>query len=79
MIMGVRSRDTAVFRSRLKHDAEQLQYLFEAGLVGDEWRPYYQALNRVRAKVEASRDRHDCGPKSCAVSAEDLQPIASVV
>ncbi|MDP9132189.1 MAG: tetratricopeptide repeat protein, partial [Nitrospirota bacterium] len=46
--------DTAVFRSRLKHDAEQLRYLSESGLADDAWRPYYEALIRVRANVESS-------------------------
>lgn len=35
--------ETTVFRSRLKHDAEQLEYLRESGLLGDEWNPYHEA------------------------------------
>ena len=34
--------ETTVFRSRLKHDAEQLEYLRESGLLGDEWNPYHE-------------------------------------
>ena len=70
-------RDTAVFRSRLKHDAEQLEYLFEAGLVGDDWRPYYQALNRVRAKMEVLPTGTNAVPNRVPVAAEDLQPIGA--
>ncbi len=69
--------DTAVFRSRLKHDAEQLQFLFESGLVGDAWRPYYEALNRVRANVEPSSTGATAAPNRVPLAPADLQPIAA--
>jgi Flp pilus assembly protein TadD len=68
--------DQAVFRSRLKHDAEQLQYLFAAGLAGDEWRPHYEALNRLRAKVEPTQGA-SASSNRLALSPADLQPVAA--
>lgn len=68
--------EQAVFRSRLKHDAEQMQYLFAAGLVGDEWRPYYEALNRLRVKVEPALG-DSASSNRLALPPADLQPVAA--
>jgi tetratricopeptide (TPR) repeat protein len=68
--------DRAVFRSRLKHDAEQLHYLLESGLVGEEWRPYYEALIRVREQLESLPAGTHPLPNRVPVMPNDLQPIA---
>ena len=68
--------DTAVFRSRLKHDAEQLRYLFEAGLVGDEWQPYYHALNGAQATMEPSSPGATAPTNRVLLAPGELQPIA---
>ena len=68
--------DGAVYRSRLKHDAEQLAYLFEAGLVGEEWRPYYQALIRVREKLESASAGTVSTSNRVSLASADMQSIA---
>lgn len=68
--------DSAVFRSRLKHDAEQLQYLSESGLVGDEGRSYYHALTRLREKLESLPTDTSPLPNRVPLAPEDLQPVA---
>src|SRR5574340_997678 len=68
--------EQTVFRSRLKHDAEQMQYLFAAGLAGDEWRPYYEALNRLRVKVEPAQG-DSASSNRLALPPADLQPVAA--
>jgi tetratricopeptide (TPR) repeat protein len=68
--------EQAVFRSRLKHDAEQMQYLFAAGLAGDEWRPYYEALNRLRVKVEPAQG-DSASSNRLALPPADLQSVAA--
>jgi hypothetical protein len=68
--------ETAVFRSRLKHDAEQLQYLFDSGLAGEEWRPYYHALNRLAEKVTPQATGPSPAPNRVPLPSADIQPIA---
>ncbi|HVG03300.1 MAG TPA: tetratricopeptide repeat protein, partial [Nitrospira sp.] len=68
--------DNAVFRSRLKHDAEQLEYLFDAGLVGEQWRLYHQSLIRVREKLESISPSAKVSSNRMPVMPEDLQAIA---
>ena len=69
--------ETMVFRSRLKHDAEQLTYLLGAALVGEECGPYHEALNRLRAKVEPSSGDRAVSSNRVSLPAADLQPIAA--
>ena len=69
--------DTVVFRSRLKHDAEQLQYLMESGLVGRECRPYYEALRQAQANVESSPTGASAPSNRVPLAPADLQPIAA--
>ncbi len=66
--------DTSVFRSRLKHDAEQVAYLFERGRLGEEWRGYQEALNRLLARLEPASG--ETPGNRVSVSPVDLQPIA---
>ena len=39
--------ETVVYRSRIKHDAEQIQYLFDRQKLDDTQRPYLAALRRL--------------------------------
>lgn len=66
--------ESAVFRSRVKHDAEQVGYLFERGLLGEEWRGYHEALVRLRAQIEPVPGTGSLN--RVALSPADLQPIA---
>lgn len=45
---------TVVYRSRVKHDCEQVQYLFDRGVLRQEWMEYRNALTRLRERVERS-------------------------
>ncbi len=67
--------ETMVFRSRLKHDAEQVGYLFERGLLGEEWRAYYDALTRLCAKLEPTPGT-TAPTNRVVLSPSDLQPVA---
>ncbi|HVG01257.1 MAG TPA: tetratricopeptide repeat protein, partial [Nitrospira sp.] len=69
-------QDSTVFRSRIKHDAEQLAYLFEAGLVGEQWRAYSQALDRVREKLESSAACMSTPSNRVPLAPADVQSIA---
>ncbi len=66
--------ETAVFRSRLKHDAEQVSDLFDRGLLGEEWRAYHTALARLSTTLEPAPGT--ASPNRVALSPADLQPIA---
>ncbi len=66
--------ETAVFRSRLKHDAEQVGDLFDRGLLGEEWRAYHAALVRLSTTLEPAPGTSS--PNRVALSPADLQPIA---
>ena len=68
--------ETAVFRSRLKHDAEQLQYLLEAGLAGDDWRAYYDALHRLSDRLTPPATSVLPSSNRVALPPADIQPIA---
>ena len=65
-------KDTVVYRSRLKHDAEQLEYLLSAGLIGSELESYKDALNRLRASL----DRRGEPGNRLTVSPDELQSVA---
>jgi tetratricopeptide (TPR) repeat protein len=69
-------QDSPVFRSRIKHDAEQLTYLFEAGLVGEQWRAYHQALVQVRDKLESGAGAMTAQSNRVPLAPADLQSIA---
>ena len=66
--------DSAVFRSRVKHDAEQIGSLFQRGLLGEEWRGYHEALLRLRARLEPPPGT--ASPNRVAITPADLQPVA---
>ncbi len=63
---------TVVYRSRVKHDCEQMQYLFDRGLLGQEWGEYRTALARLRDRVEGS----NASGNRVAVLPGELEAIA---
>lgn len=65
-------KDTVVYRSRLKHDAEQLEYLLSAGLIGSELESYKDELNRLRSSL----DRRGEQGNRLTVSPDELQSVA---
>ncbi|RMH09360.1 MAG: tetratricopeptide repeat protein [Nitrospirae bacterium] len=62
-----------VFPSRIKHDAEQLDYLAERGILDPMWHPYQEALQvlRRRCEREAPRSNHPI-----ALTEEEARSIA---
>lgn len=64
--------ETFVYRSRLKHDAEQLRLLLELGRVSDEHRPYLSALDSLRERVA----RLDAAGNRVPIETEALRPVA---
>jgi len=64
--------ETAVYRSRLKHDVEQMQYLFDQHRLGEEWRSYLDALRDVRGRVGTA----DSPSNRTTVAPDTLTPIA---
>jgi tetratricopeptide (TPR) repeat protein len=65
-------KETFVYRSRVKHDAEQMDYLMSRGIIGQEFEPYVAALNRLRSSLDG---RTGAGNR-LAASPGDLQSIA---
>ncbi|MCE9537108.1 MAG: tetratricopeptide repeat protein, partial [Nitrospirae bacterium] len=65
--------DPFVYRSRIKHDLEQIQYLFERELLDDEYRPYFQALQQLDGEL---RLRHDPGNR-IPIAPHKLAPVAA--
>ena len=65
-------RDSWVYRSRIKHDAEQVRVLLEHGLLPDEHRPYCTALERLHAQL----DRRDAPGNRVQIDSAALQSIA---
>jgi tetratricopeptide (TPR) repeat protein len=65
--------DLFVYRSRIKHDLEQIRYLFDRQLLNDEHRPYLQALQRLRDEL----DRRPNPGNRIPISRHDLTPVAA--
>jgi len=64
--------ETAIYRSRIKHDSEQLQYLLERKRLGDEQRPYLTALQQLQQKL----DQDALPGNRLPVTSIDLTPMA---
>ena len=62
-----------VYRSRIKHDLEQIQYLFDRQLLSDEHRPYLHALQRLRDELNRLPNSGNRVP----VAPHDLAPVAA--
>ena len=65
--------DPFVYRSRIKHDLEQIQYLFDRQLLGDEHRPYFHALQRLRDELNRLPNPGNRVP----IAPHDLAPVAA--
>lgn len=65
--------DSFVYRSRIKHDLEQIQHLFDRHLFSDEHRPYLQALQRLDDEL---RRRPDPGNR-VPITPQALAPVAA--
>ncbi len=63
---GKAPAETAVYRSRIKHDAEQVQYLLSQHTLGREYEQYLRSLQRFQERLDG--DRH---PENRLVVAPD--------
>ncbi len=66
---------TTLFRSRLKHDAEQLEYLADSALSGDVPRAYVEALMRLRTQADG-QPADQAASNRMVLSPVDLQALA---
>jgi tetratricopeptide (TPR) repeat protein len=64
--------ESSVYRSRITHDCEQIQYLLDRAVLGEEHRPYLQGLHRLRTKL----DRHPSPGNRVSISPDHLAPVA---
>ncbi len=64
--------EQAVYRSRIKHDAEQMQYLLDRRKVDQSLRPYLDALGQLRDRL----DRDASPGNRLAIDATALAAIA---
>jgi tetratricopeptide (TPR) repeat protein len=64
--------ESSVYRSRITHDCEQIQYLLDRAVLGEEHRPYLQELQRLRVEL----DRHPSPGNRLSISPDNLAPVA---
>ncbi len=64
--------ETSLFRSRLKHDAEQVRYLLELGRLDTSQHRYVEALERLTITLAAQHPTKN----RCPIEAASLTPIA---
>jgi tetratricopeptide (TPR) repeat protein len=64
--------ETTVYRSRITHDCEQIQYLLDRTILGDEHRSYLQELQRLRREL----DRQPSPANRVPISPDSLAPVA---
>jgi Flp pilus assembly protein TadD len=64
---------SSVSRSRLKHDAEQIRYLFDRGRIGLEYSTYFDALVRLHRRAA---ENPETTPRM-SVDRDEIQAIAS--
>jgi tetratricopeptide (TPR) repeat protein len=64
--------ETSIYRSRIKHDIEQLQYLFDQQKLGNEQRSYLIALQHLQQKL----DRIVSPENRLSIASEDLAPVS---
>ena len=65
--------ESFVYRSRIKHDLEQIQYLFDRQLLSDEHRPYLRSLQRLHDELNCLPDPGNRVP----IAPHDLAPVAA--
>jgi tetratricopeptide (TPR) repeat protein len=64
--------ETVIYRSRVKHDLEQIQHLCDQHKLGDEQRAYLHSLTQLQKKV----DRNPVPGNRLSIAPEDLESIA---
>ena len=64
-----------VYRSRVKHDAEQVQYLLTEGRIGEEYRQYLAELIRLQSTLDQAEHRSNRVPVTPADLAGDCPII----
>ena len=64
--------ESTVYRSRIAHDCEQIQYLLDRSILGEEHRPYLDELHRLRKEL----DRHPSAGNRVSISPDALAPVA---
>jgi tetratricopeptide (TPR) repeat protein len=69
---GKAPAETAVYRSRIKHDAEQVEYLLNQHTLGQEHEQYLRSLQRLQKRL----DRDPRAENRLAVAPEELAAIA---
>jgi tetratricopeptide (TPR) repeat protein len=64
--------DSAIYRSRVKHDTEQIEYLFARHKLAEAERPYLEALRQLHRRLS-----HETSPGNrVAMKGQDLAAIA---
>jgi Flp pilus assembly protein TadD len=64
--------ETAIYRSRLKHDVEQIQYLLDRQQLGEDQRPYLEALRHLCERL----NRDPSTGNRVATAPQELTTIA---
>lgn len=64
--------ETAIYRSRVKHDLEQIRYLFDQRKLGEDRRAYLQSLEQLQETLR----RNPASGNRLAIAPEDLVGIA---
>ncbi len=65
--------DAFVYRSRIKHDLEQVQYLFDQQLLRDDQRPYLHSLQLLHHELARRPDRGN----RIVITPQELAPVAT--
>jgi tetratricopeptide (TPR) repeat protein len=69
---GQKLAHTAIYRSRVKHDLEQIQFLFDHQKLGEEYRGYWRSLQQLQDNL----DRNAASGNRLPIASEDLESIA---
>lgn len=62
-----------VYRSRIAHDVAQIQHLFDRSLLGQDYRPYLQALHSFKEQL----DRFPSSDNRIPIVSQALAPVAA--
>jgi len=69
---GAPVAETTIYRSRVKHDVEQIQYLLDQHKLGNEQRSYWHSLKQLQETM----DRDPTPGNRLSIAPEDLVSIA---
>lgn len=64
--------EQSIYRSRVKHDAEQISYIIEQHRLGAEWKPYLSALRTLQQRL----DKVATPGNRLPIEPSDLTPVA---